>query len=140
MMKKWLKITLILLGILLAVAIAFVGLVRFWWNGGFNAMVPHEVATYDSPDGKYTLVFEQLGDPAWPFGPADVRLTLRNSQGVYMDRISAQVYNDGGNAHPDNIKSIQWGEDEVVVILERGEQCDQGYILFLSRVTSKIPS
>ena len=133
MMKKWLKITLILLGILLAGAIAFVGLVRFWWNGGFNFLSPREIATFDSPDGKYTLVFEQLGSPAWPFGPADVRLTLKNSKGKYIDQISAQVYNDGTNAHPGNIKSIQWGEDTVTVILGRGEQRDQGYIFFLTR-------
>lgn len=140
MMAKWLKITLILLGIILALAVLFIGLVRIWWNGGFNFLFPQEIATYDSPDGKYTLVFEQLGDAAWPFGPADVQLTLRNSQGVYIDRISALVYNDGGNAYPGNIKSIQWGEDTVTVILGRGEQCDQGYIFFLSRVNSKIPS
>ena len=49
-----------------------------------------------------------------------------------MDRISAQVYNDGGNAHPGNIKRIQWDEDTVTVILSRGEQRDQGYIFFLT--------
>lgn len=132
MMAKWLKITLILLGILLAVAVAFVGLVRIWWNGGFNSLSPREIATYTSPDGEYTLIFEQLGGPHWPFGPADVQLTLRNSQGVYIDRISAQVYNDGVNAHPRNIKSIQWSENTVTVILERCEQPDQGYIFFLT--------
>ena len=140
MMKKWLKITLILLGILLAIVVLFIGLVRIMWNGGFDAMFSHEVASYDSPDGKYTLVFEQLGSPAWPFGPADVQLTLKNSKGVYIDQISALVYNDGTNAHPGNIKSIQWGEDTVTVILGRGEQRDQGYIFYLTSIYSKIPS
>ena len=136
----WLKITLILLGILLAVAVVFIGLVRIWWNGGLNFLYSQEVASYDSPDGKYTLVFEQLGSPAWPFGPADVQLTLKNSKGVYIDRVSALVYNDGTNAHPGNIKSIQWGEDTVTVILGRGEQRDQGYIFYLTSIYSKIPS
>ena len=127
MMAKWLKIVLILLGILLAVAVAFVGLVFIWWNGGFDSLFVSEIATYESPDGKYTMVFEQIGSPSWPFGPVDVRLTLRKSNGVYIDQSSALVYNDGVGAHPNNIKSIQWGEDEVVVILERGEQPDQGF-------------
>lgn len=131
MMAKWLKITFLLLGILLAAAVVFIGLICVWWNGGFNFLFPREVATFDSPDGAYTLVFEQLGDAAWPFGPADVQLTLRNSQGVYIDQVSAQVYNDGVNACPENIKSIQWGEDTVTVILDRFEAPDQGFIFSL---------
>ena len=140
-MAKWLKTTLILLGILLAVAVVFIGLVHVWWNGGFNASSPREIATYTSPDGEYTLIFEQLGAARWPFGPADIRLTLKTGKGVYIDQINAKVYNDGGNAYPRNIMSIQWGEDTVTVILDRGEQRDQGYIFFLSKkVPSKIPS
>lgn len=131
MMAKWLKITLILLGILLAVAVVFIGLVRIWWSGGFNFLFPYEIATYDSPDGKYTLVFEQLGDPHWPFGPADVRLTLKNSRGWIIDRVSAHVFNDGTKAYPENIKSIHWGENEVVVILDSIETPDQEIILSL---------
>lgn len=133
MMAKWLKAVLILLGVLLAIAVVFIGLVRIWWNGGFNSLSPREVATYTSPDGEYTLIFEQLGSPAWPFGPADVQLTLRNSQGRCLDQFSTDVWNDGGSAGPGNIKSIQWGEDTVTVILDRGEQRDQGYIFFLTR-------
>ncbi|MBE6942436.1 MAG: hypothetical protein E7455_09170 [Ruminococcaceae bacterium] len=129
-MARWLKIALILLGVLLAVAIVFAVLVCIWWNGGFDCLFVSEIATYDSPDGKYTLVFEQVGSPTWPFGPVDVRLTLRNSKGVYIDQISALVYNDGTGARPDNIKSIQWGEDGVVVILDRFEQPDQGFTFF----------
>ena len=131
MMVKW-KIASIVLAVILAL-IAFVGLFRFWWNGGFNASSPREIATYTSPDGEYTLIFEQLGDAVWPFGPADIRLTLKTGKGVYIDHINAKVYNDGGNAYPRNILSIQWGEDTVTVILDRGEQRDQGYIFFLTR-------
>ena len=133
MMAKWLKTTLILLGILLAVAVVFIGLVHVWWNGGFNASSPREIATYTSLGGQYTLIFEQLDDARWPFGPADVRLTLKTGKGVYIDHINAKVYNDGTNAHPGNIISVQWGEDTVTVILDRGEQRDQGYMFFLTR-------
>lgn len=131
MMVKW-KIVSIVLAVILAL-VAFVGLFDIWWNGGFNASSPREIATYTSPDGEYALIFEQLGDARWPFGPADVRLTLKTGKGVYIDQINAKVYNDGGNAYPRNILSIQWGEDTVTVILGRGEQRDQGYIFFLTR-------
>ena len=131
MMVKW-KVVSIVLAVILAL-IVFVGLFDIWWNGGFNASSPREIATYTSPDGEYILVFEQLGDAVWPFGPADIRLTLETSKGVYIDKIDAKVYNVGGNAYPRHIKSIQWDEDTVTVILDRVEQRDQGYILFLTR-------
>lgn len=131
MMVKW-KIASIVLAVILAL-VAFVGLFDIWWNGGFNASSPREIATYTSPDGEYTLIFEQLGAARWSFGPADVRLQLRNSQGRYLDTFCTDVWNDGANACPGNILSIQWGEDTVTVILDRGEQRDQGYIFFLTR-------
>lgn len=133
MMPKWLKIVLILLVVSVVITLAIIGLVYILWSGSFDHLFVSEIATYDSPDGAYTLVFEQVGSPSWPFGPVDVRLTLKNSKGVYIDQISAQVYNDGVSADPDNIKSIQWGEDEVVVILERREQPDQGFTFFYEK-------
>ena len=45
------------------------------WSGAFNFMFPQEVATYHSPDTEYSLVFEQMGDPAWPFGPPNATQT-----------------------------------------------------------------
>lgn len=117
MMAKWLRITLILLAVLFAIAVAFIGLVWISWSGALNFLFPHEVATYESPDGEYTLVFEQMGSPHWTFGPTDVRLTLKNSRRRIIGRVSAQLYNDGVNARPENIKSIHWGENEVVLII-----------------------
>lgn len=131
-MARWLKIALILLGVSVVITLAIKGLVDILWDGSLDSLSVREIATYDSPDGAYTLVFEQIGSPTWPFGPADVRLTLRDSQGVFIDRISAKVFNDGGSAYPRNIKSIRWSEDKVVVILESEENPDQGFTFFLT--------
>ena len=119
--KVVLIILLVALGLLLA-AWLFVGAL---WSGAFNFMFPQEVATYHSPDTEYSLVFEQMGDPAWPFGPADVRLTLKNSNGKVINRISTQVFNDGGPASEWNMKSISWMDDAVVVILQGAEMEDK---------------
>ena len=100
-------------------------LVGALWSGAFNFMFPHEIATYRSPDGEYSLVFEQMGDPAWPFGPADVRLTLENHEGKKVGRISTQVHNDGGSASEWNVKSVVWEDDAVVVILRGAEMEDK---------------
>ena len=119
--KNVLIILLLALGLMVA-AWLFVGAL---WSGAFNFMFPQEVATYHSPDTEYSLVFEQMGDPAWPFGPADVRLTLKNSNGKVINRISTQVFNDGGPASEWNMKSISWMDDAVVVILQGAEMEDK---------------
>ena len=124
-MSKTVKIVLIILSVALVVIIGAYLFIGALWSGAFNFMFPQEVATYHSPDTEYSLVFEQMGDPAWPFGPADVRLTLKNSNGKVINRISTQVFNDGGPASEWNMKSISWMDDAVVVILQGAEMEDK---------------
>ena len=124
-MSKIGKIVLIILLLALGLMVAAWLFVGALWSGAFNFMFPQEVATYHSPDTEYSLVFEQMGDPAWPFGPADVRLTLKNSNGKVINRISTQVFNDGGPASEWNMKSISWMDDAVVVILQGAEMEDK---------------
>lgn len=123
-MSKIGKIVLIILLLALGLMVAAWFFVGALWSGAFNFMFPQEVATYHSPDTEYSLVFEQMGDPAWPFGPADVRLTLKNSDGKVIKRVSTQVFNDGGSASEWNIKSISWDNDAVIVILQGAEMED----------------
>jgi hypothetical protein len=66
-----------------------------------------------------------MGDPAWPFGPADVRLTLENRSGKRIGRISTQVFNDGGSAGEWNIRSVSWGDEAVSVVLRGAEMEDK---------------
>lgn len=124
-MSKAGKVILIILSIVFAFifgAFLFVGAL---WNGTLNFLLPKEIATYQSPDGEYSLVFEQMGDPAWPFGPTDVRLTLKNNNGKIIERVSTQLSDDGTNASENNIASISWNSDEVVVVLRASEMKDK---------------
>ena len=124
-MSKTVKIVLIVLSIAVAFVIGawlFIGAI---WTGALNFMFPKEIATYHSPNGEYSLVFEQMGDPQWPFGPADVRLTLENHNGKIIERVSTQVFNDGGSANEDNIASISWNDDAVIVVLRACEMEDK---------------
>lgn len=123
------KIVLLILSITVALLIGAWLFVGALWSGAFNFMLPEEVATYNSPDGEYSLVFEQMGDPAWPFGPTDVRLTLKNHDGKIIKRLSTQVHNDGGCASEWNIKSISWNHEAVVVILRGAEMKDKEVII-----------
>ena len=119
--------------IILAVAVAFMfGVFLFvgaLWNGTFNFMLPKEVATYQSPDGEYSLVFEQMGDPAWPFGPTAVRLTLKTNKGKIIERVSTQLNDDGTNASENNIASVSWNDDAVVIILRASEMKDKEVVI-----------
>ena len=129
-MRKFGKILLIILSIVIAFnfcAFLFVALV---WIGALNFMDPHEIATYDSPDGNYSLVFEQLGAPAWPYGPTDVRLTLKNQDGKVIKRVRTQVHNEGTSASEGNIVSVSWHDDHVIVILEGYESGEEVSIAY----------
>lgn len=124
-MSKVGKVALIIVSIAVAFIIGAWLFVGALWTGAFNFLFPNEIATYNSPDGEYSLVFEQMGDPAWPFGPTDVRLTLKNHQGKTIKRVSNQVFNDGGSASEYNIASISWNDDEVIVVLRACEMEDK---------------
>ena len=124
-MSKTGKNILLILSIVVALIIGGYLLVVAFWNGTFNFMLPKEIATYNSPDGEYSLVFEQMGDPAWPFGPTDVRLTLKDYKGKIIERVSTQIHNDGGCASEGSIKSIFWNNDAVVVVLQGAEMEDK---------------
>ena len=63
-MGKTGKTILIVLLIALALIVGTFLLVCALWSGALNFMLPNEIATYHSPDGEYSLVFEQMGDPA----------------------------------------------------------------------------
>ena len=124
-MTKAGKIVLTIVSVVIVLIISAWLFVGALWTGAFNFMFPEEIATYRSPNGEYSLVFEQMGDPAWPFGPADVRLTLRNHTGKIIERVSAQVFNDGGSASKDNIASIAWNDDAVIIVLSACEMEDK---------------
>ena len=124
-MSKAGKTILIILSITVVLVFGAFLFVGALWNGTFNFLLPKEIATYQSPDGEYSLVFEQMGEPEWPFGATDVRLTLKKRDGKIIERVSAKLSDDGANASERNIVSISWNDDEVIVILRASEMEDK---------------
>ena len=124
-MRKTGKIILIILSIAVALVIGTYLFVGALWGGAFNFMLPKEIVTYNSPNGEYSLIFEQMGDPQWPFGPTDVRLTLKNHDGKIIERVSTQLSDDGANASEHNIASVFWNDDAVIVVLRASEMNDK---------------
>ena len=124
-MNKTGKIVLAISAVAVALAIGSYLLVSALWNGIFDFMNVKEIATYNSPDGQYSLVFEQVGDPTWPFGPTDVRMTLKDSDGKRIEQIDAQIQDDGANASEYNVASVTWNDDEVILVLRASEMTDK---------------
>ena len=124
-MSKTVRTVLMIISIAVALIFGAYLFIAALWNGAFNFIHPKEIGTYSSPDGEYSLVFEQMGDPQWPFGPTDVRLTLKNYDGKIIERVSTQLSDDGANAREYNIASISWDKDAVVVVLRASEMEDK---------------
>lgn len=132
-MSKAGKIVLSVLSIVVALIIGAYLFIGALWSGAFNFLLPEEIATYTSPDGEYSLVFEQMGAPQWPFGPTDVRLTLKNHNGKIIERVSTQLMDDGANASEYNIESVSWNEDAVIIILRASEMEDKEVLIAYSK-------
>lgn len=82
-----------------------------------------DVSQSVSPDGKYALVLQAVGEADWPFGPADGRLVLREGEHKIAEA-DFIVFDDGKTIQEDTWK-VTWSEDHVEVILSGEEQTDE---------------
>ena len=85
----------------------------------------HEIDTDVSPDGKYELILQQVGDPDWPFGSTHARVVLKEGDKI-IKKYRFDVHNDGGNIS-DNSWIVTWYDNSVVWIAYGEEQPDQSY-------------
>ena len=88
----------------------------------------HEVAYSTSQDGKYVLLFQQVGDPDWPFGHTHARLILKEESRTIV-KYSFDVANDGANVHSDSWQ-VTWKDTCVEAVISGEEQNDCQYILY----------
>ncbi len=128
-MKKSVKLILGCGGAVFALLAAAVIVFVLWWSGDLNGLFVKEVAVFESPGGSCSLVFQQLGEPDWPFGQTDVRLTLKDENNRTLNRVDTAIQDDGGNASAGNVKSVEWTDDCVIVILQASEMTDEEVII-----------
>lgn len=81
-----------------------------------------------SPDGKYTLELQQIGSPAWPFGPVTAQVALKQGEKT-VEKQRTEVYNDGGQLYPSNW-NVEWRDDSVVITIDLGEIDENETIIF----------
>ncbi len=117
------KIIIFIFSTLIFSVVIFVATVYLLWNGASNKVDVRNIASYKN--NGYTLSFQQIGEPQWSFGVTDVRLLLKNQQGKVLNKYDTSIQDDGANASEGNIKSIEWFDDKVVVVLQASEMEDK---------------
>lgn len=109
-------------------AVVMLMLLVFWFCISYPTNYKKTICdTSVSPDGKYELTLQAIGEPKFPFGLASGRLVLMESK----DKISQtdfELRNDGGSI-TNNCWKVIWYEDYVEVILSGEEQFDEQIIL-----------
>lgn len=121
-MKKAIKIIMtsmiILISIIIFISIILIGL--FIYSIKFKIS---DVSKYENEQNNYTILFQAIGEPEWPFGSTKVKVTLLNSNGKKVESFQADIHNDGGTADERNI-DVNWQNSYVEVTLKGDEQED----------------
>ncbi len=122
-MKRAAKYVLITVAILIAMIVFLLCV--------FLYITEYKVKNVDasqSPDGTYELKFQEIGEPAFPFGSADGRLILSGPDGR-ISKVSVDIANDGGRIDAFDW-SVAWYDDRAEVTLMGEEQADELVTLY----------
>ncbi len=124
-MKTFIKIILCIVGSMITLIIVF------WFS--FSYVTNYRKTTCDtsiSPDGKYKLILQAIGEPDWPFGSASGRLILKEDKNK-ISQIDFELRNDGASINS-NCWKVIWYDDCVEVILSGEEQDNEQIILYFN--------
>ena len=80
------------------------------------------VDTSTSPDGRYTLELQSVGEPMF-FSPAGARLVLKFGR-YEVSRMDTQISDDGGQVRPTSWQ-VSWEDSGAEVRLKGSEQSDE---------------
>ncbi|MCI8518843.1 MAG: hypothetical protein HFJ51_01635 [Clostridia bacterium] len=87
-----------------------------------------DIAEIVNEESQYKVIFQEVGEPGFPFGSAKVKVTLVNSNNKIISSFDAEISNDGASAREENI-NVNWYKDYVEIVLNSGEQKDEIYQL-----------
>lgn len=124
-MKRIMKIVLYSISMIIVLIAIF--WICFWY------VTNYKVATCDtsvSPNEKYKLMLQSVGEPDWPFGSASGRLVLKEGKNK-ISQSDFELQNDGVSISRSCWKVI-WYEDFVEVILSGEEQPDEKVVLYFN--------
>lgn len=122
-MKKYFKVIICFIGLVCAM-ILILG-ISFSYITNYKKVT---IDTSNSPDGKYELTLQAVGEPGWPFGSASGQLVLKEGK-EKVSKTDFELRNDGGSISS-NCWKVTWYENYVEVILSGEEQFDEQVILY----------
>lgn len=126
-MKKFLKGCLIFfIFIIIMIAILAAGLVYAM------KYKTTEVGSEKSPDGSYEVIFEQVGEPEFPFGATYVRFLVKSADGALISKENHTVFDDGAAFRPNNWE-VHWYPVGVEIILKGSEQNDDACVVYYDK-------
>lgn len=129
-MKKLLKIMLCFMGSLVAL------IAVFWFCISYT--VNYKKTTCDisvSPDGKYELTLQAVGEPNWPFGSASGRVVLEKED-QEISNVEFELHNDGGSIS-NRCWTVTWYDEYAEVTLSGEEQSDEHILLYYDGKTER---
>ena len=86
-----------------------------------------DIGIETSPDGRYSILFQEKGEPDWPFGKSHARITVYDGKQV-IKKFDEDVADDGGRFQKSNY-FVDWLSTGVVITFHGSEQHDQEVIV-----------
>ena len=83
-----------------------------------------------SPDGKYELILQEVGEPDWPFGDGRGQVVLKQDKKT-ISQTAFELSNDGKRINSYCWK-VTWNDDYVEIILSGEEQSDEQILMLFN--------
>jgi hypothetical protein len=86
------------------------------------------VGVEESPDKRYSVLFQAVGEADWPFGYSHAKVTVKDGEKT-IESFREDIADDGGQFRPDNY-SVEWMKYGVVITFMGSEQPDREREIF----------
>lgn len=86
-----------------------------------------DTGTEISPDGKYIVVFQMVGEPEWPFGATSVKVTVKETEDNRQLKVIDTSIQDDGAILSEYNWDVVWQSNIVKITLKGSEQEDVIY-------------
>ena len=123
MIKKVIRIALTILCTFVGILLIFLLMLKYEMSWKIT-----KVGLEQSPDGRYSVLFQSVGEADWPFGYSHAKVTVREGDRV-IKTFREDIADDGGQFRPDNY-FVKWMKYGVVITFMGSEQPDREAEIF----------
>ncbi|MCR5775391.1 MAG: hypothetical protein K6G42_09940 [Lachnospiraceae bacterium] len=123
MLKKVIKTVLIILGAFVVLILLFGLMIKYEMSWRLS-----EVGREKSPDGRYNILFQSVGEADFPFGQSHAKVTVYDGKNE-ITSFREDISDDGAAFRPDNY-SVEWTKYGVVITFKGSEQADKEVEVF----------